>query len=50
MHWVKSFRIWSFSGPHFPAFKLNTDQKNSIYRHFSRSGMLLKKEYALKEP
>ena len=24
-HCVKSVRIWSFSGPHFPAFGLNTD-------------------------
>ena len=48
-----SVRNWSFSGPHFPAFELNTekygvslilsecvenkDQKNSEYRHFSRS-------------
>ena len=40
-------RIWSFSGPYFPAFELNTYsvrmrenkyQKNSEYRHFSRSG------------
>ena len=53
-HCVKSLRILSFSGPHFPAFALNTeicrenliylvrmqgnkDQKNSKYRHFSRT-------------
>ena len=46
---VKSVRIWSFSGPYFPAFGLNqgeihsvrmrenTEQKNSQYAHFSRS-------------
>ena len=48
-HCVKSVRIRSFSGPHFPAFGLNTpylsllvqkrentDQKISKYGHFSR--------------
>ena len=25
-HYVKSIRIWSYSGPHFPAFGLNTDR------------------------
>ena len=25
-HCVKSARIWVFSGPHFPAFKLNTER------------------------
>ena len=47
---MKSVRIQSFSGPYFPALKLNTerygvlvrmrentDQKNSEYGHFSRS-------------
>ena len=49
-HYVKIVRIRSFSGPHFPAFGLNTeryglsysvwmrentDQKNSEYGHFS---------------
>ena len=48
IHCVKSVRIRSFSGPHFPAFGLNTErysvhmrentyQKNSEYGHFSRS-------------
>ena len=32
---VKCVRIRSFSGPYFPTFGLNTDQKNS--RPFSRS-------------
>ena len=30
-HCVKSVRILSFSGLYFPAFGLNTDQKNSEY-------------------
>ena len=30
-----SIRIRSFSGPYFPEFGLNTDQKNSEYGHFS---------------
>ena len=38
-HYVKSVRIRSFSGPYFPAFGLNTDQKNAEYGNFSRSGM-----------
>ena len=33
----ESVRVWSFSGPYFPAFGLNTDQKISDYEHFSRS-------------
>ena len=34
---MKSVRIWSYSGPCFPAFGLNTDQNNSEYGHFLRS-------------
>ena len=34
---VKNVRIRSFSGPYFPTFELNTDQKNSEQGHFSRS-------------
>ena len=26
IYWVKSVRIWSFSGPYFPAFQLNTER------------------------
>ena len=37
-HCVKSVLIRSFSGPNFPEFGLNTDQKNSEYGHFSRCG------------
>ena len=29
--------LWSFSDPYFPAFALNTDQKNSEYRQFLHS-------------
>ena len=39
-HCVKNVRIRSYSGPHFPAFGLNTentDQNNSEYGHFSCS-------------
>ena len=38
LHYVKSVRVWSYSGPHFPAFVLNTDQNNSEHGHFLRSG------------
>ena len=37
VHFVKCVRIWSYSGPYFPAFGLNMDQNNSEYGHFSRS-------------
>ena len=33
-HCVESVLIWSYSGPHFPAFGLNADQNNSEYRYF----------------
>ena len=36
-HCVKSVHIWSFFGSYFPAFGLNTVQKNSECGHFSRS-------------
>ena len=36
-HYVKSVGIWSFSGPYFPAFGMNMDQKNSEYGPFLRS-------------
>ena len=51
---MKSVRIQSFFGPHFPAFGLNTDispysiqmrentdQKNFDYGHFSRSIIII---------
>ena len=40
-HSVKKVRIRRFSGPYVPAFGLNTNQKNSKYRHFSRSATSL---------
>ena len=43
-HCLKSVRIRSYSGPHFPAFRLITDQNNSEYGHFSRS-VLERKPY-----
>ena len=36
-HCVNFVRTRSFSGPYFPAFGLNIDQKNSEYGHFSCS-------------
>ena len=38
LHCMKSVCIRSYSGPYFPAFGLNTDQNNSEYGHFLRSG------------
>ena len=35
VHCVKNVRIWSYSGPHFPAFGLN----NSEYGYFLCSGI-----------
>ena len=56
---IKSIRIWSYSGPYFPVFRLNTmryevslysvqmrenaDQINSQYGHFLRSEVIGKK-------
>ena len=37
LHCVKSVRIRSYCGPHFPAFELKTEQNNSKYGHFSRN-------------
>ena len=39
-HCVKSVPIRSFSGPYFPAFGPNTDQKNSEYGKFSPSDVV----------
>ena len=44
-HGVKSVRIRSYSGPYFPAFRLNTDQNNSEYGDFSRSGTIDMKSF-----
>ena len=38
IHYVKSARIGSFSGPHSVQIHENTDQKNSEYGDFSCSG------------
>ena len=46
-HYVKSVRIRNFPGPYFPAFGLNTDQKNSEYGHFSRIVSFDKKLHCL---
>ena len=39
-HSVKSVRIWSFSGPHFPAFRLNTERYSVSLRFQSECGKL----------
>ena len=36
-HCMKSVQIPSFSGPYFPVFEMSADQKNSVFRQFSRS-------------
>ena len=41
---MKSVHIWSFSAPYLVRKRGNTDQKNSEYKHFSRSEVLSKKE------
>ena len=46
----ESARIRGFSGPHFFAFGLNTDPKNSEYGHFSRSGCHCSPEIMLMNP
>ena len=33
--------IWSFACPYFPAFELNTDQRNSEYGHFLHGDTLV---------
>ena len=50
LHCVKSVRIRSFYGPYFPAFGLNTDQKNSKSGYFPRSVKVTMKQvfYKLK--
>ena len=54
-HCVKSLQIWSFSGPYFPVFVLNTEvygriqyeyrkirtRKNPVFGNFSRSDLLI---------
>ena len=33
-HYVKSVRIWSFSGPYFPALGLNTESYGVAFRNW----------------
>ena len=40
MHWVKSVRIRSYSGPHFPAFGLNTERYDG-YVKFDQKTVLV---------
>ena len=39
-HYVKSVRIWSFSGPYFPAFALNTERYGVFLRIQSKCGKI----------
>ena len=40
IHCMKIFRIRNFSGQYFPAFGLNTDEKNAEYGHFLHGDMM----------
>ena len=44
-HCIKIVRIRNFPGLYFPAFGVNTDQKNSKYKHLSRSGCFNLEKY-----
>ena len=39
-HCVKNVRIWSYSGPHFPAFGLNTERYSVSLRIQSECGKI----------
>ena len=39
-HYVKSVRIWSYSGPHFPALGLNTERYSVSLRIQSKCGKM----------
>ena len=39
-HCTKSFRIWSYSGPHFPAFRLSTERNRVSLRIQSECGKM----------
>ena len=41
VHCVKSLGVWSYSGPHFPAFGFNTDLNNSEYEHVLPNGIYM---------
>ena len=38
VHWVKSIRIWNYSGTYSVQMRQNMDQNNSEYGYFSRNG------------
>ena len=39
-HCIKSVRIWSFFGPYFPAFRLNTERDSVCLRSQSECGKI----------
>ena len=41
LYCVKSIRIWSFSGPYFPAFGLNTEIYSVTLRIQSKCGKIM---------
>ena len=43
-HCVKSVRIWTFSGPYFPAFGLNTERYEVSFRIQSKCGKMRAKK------
>ena len=45
IHCVGSVRIWSFSGPYFPAFGLNTERYSVSLRIQSECGKIKTKKY-----
>ena len=40
LHCLKSVRIWSFSGPHIPAFGLNTERYSASLQIQSECGKI----------
>ena len=40
LHWVKSVCIWSYSGPHFPAFELNRERYSVSFCIQSKCGKM----------
>ena len=44
--WLKKVRIRMYSCPYFLTFRRNTDQNNSKYGHFLRSGQIYIKGWA----
>ena len=39
-HCVKSVRLWSYSGPYFPSFRLNTERYGVSFRNQSECGKI----------